>query len=76
MSKNLPSIHVLLAELMARSQACGDHEAASAYHASLKEEPWLKLDLVGYQETDSPETKLELRNCPRCGSTLAKRVPT
>lgn len=72
-----PKIHVLLAELVAMSKKCGDHEAAQAYHNSLKDDPatWGKLELRGYQElADDDDHKLELRNCARCGSTLAVKV--
>jgi hypothetical protein len=69
-----PKIHVLLAELLAMSQKCGNHEAAQAYHNSLKDDParWAQLEARGTQEYD-PEFALELRNCARCGSTLARK---
>lgn len=71
-----PKMHALLAELIAMAQKCGDHEAAQAYHASLKEDPvaWASLKLLGYQENDDT-TRLELRDCARCGSTLGKKIP-
>jgi hypothetical protein len=71
-----PKVHALLAELLAMGQKCGGHEAAQAYHNSLKDDPalWAQLEALGFQEYDET-TKLELRNCSRCGSTLAVKVP-
>ena len=76
MSKNPPTRHVLLAEFMAMAQKCGDSEVARVYHASLKDDraTWANLEFRGYQDTGEEETQLELRNCARCGSTLAVKV--
>lgn len=73
-----PTIHVLLADYISRANACGDPEQAKIYHASLKEDPkiWDGLELRGHQKTDDSGTQLELRDCARCGSTLAKKIPS
>lgn len=49
-----------------------DHERAKRSDAA-----WLAMTFVGFMPkpatTLSPATTLELRNCPCCGSTLARR---
>ena len=72
-----PKIHVLLADLLAMSKNCGDSEEARIYHASLKDDPklWVGLELRGYMSSDEDDKRLELRNCARCGSTLAIKIP-
>lgn len=64
----------LVADILATSSACGDSEAAQAYHNSLKDDPiaWGTLKPRGIQEYDET-CALELRDCPRCRSTLARK---
>lgn len=72
-----PSIHVLLAEYLAKANLCGDAEQARIYHASLKSDPeiWNGLELRGYQSyPENQDRALELRDCSRCGSTLSVKV--
>ena len=51
--------------------------AIKACHDALRAEPvWTHLRLDGFMPApDSNEEALELRRCPQCGSSLAKRVP-
>ena len=49
-------------------------------HEELKSGPdWYGLPLLGYQDVPAfegePAGKLDLRNCPCCGSTLAVFLP-
>jgi hypothetical protein len=71
-----PKIHVLLAELEVMSKKCGSAAEALEFHTRLKADPsaWAELEPRGYQEYDDTH-KLELRNCARCGSTLAIKIP-
>lgn len=64
-----------VAEMITMSKKCGDAKQAQTYHNFLKDDclAWETLDLLGFQEYDD-EFKLELKNCTRCGSTLAKKV--
>lgn len=74
MSAN-PKLAAHLAELASMANKCGNAEQARAAHDSLKADPetWETLHYVGLQEYDEIFS-LELRNCPKCGSTLAKKI--
>lgn len=51
---------------------CKTAEEARKYHDSLKADltRWNQLEFIGNQEYDETHF-LELRNCARCGSTIA-----
>lgn len=51
--------------------------AIKTCHDALRAEPfWTHLRLDGFMPAlDSNEEAIELRRCPQCGSSLAKRVP-
>lgn len=74
MSAN-PKLMSLLADYASMANKCGNSEEARAKHDSMKTDPvvWESLHYVGLQEYDEIFS-LELRNCPKCGSTLAKKV--
>lgn len=64
-----------LAELASMANRCGNAEQARAYHDGLKadESAWQALELRGVQKIDDTEA-LELRNCAKCASTLARKI--
>lgn len=70
-----PKLMALLADYASMANKCGNADQARAAHDSLKADPnaWESLHYVGLQEYDEI-LSLELRNCPKCGSTLAKKV--
>lgn len=52
-------------------------DATQACHDALRSEPfWSNLRLVGFMpDATSDADVLELRRCPQCGSSIAKKVP-
>lgn len=74
MARN-PKLAELLAEYTRMANKCGNAHEAREFHDSLKADAcaWSELEYRGVQEYDD-ESALELRNCARCGSTLAKIV--
>ena len=71
----IPDLMAYLAELAAMANNCGNAEESRIAHDAVKADPiaWEAQELIGFQDCGE-NISLELRNCCKCGSTLAKKV--